>query len=84
MIEAWYVNCVVLRTEAIVVAMRSKAVFIGLLGETYKLRIKGDGGVAMEESLRMKNEGVREVEAESGEPWKADAEAWVVQYRTPT
>ena len=49
-------------------AMRSKAVFIGLLGETYKLRIKGDGGVAMEESLRMKNEGVREVEAESGEP----------------
>ena len=26
-------------------AMRSKAMFIGHVGETYKLRIKGDGGV---------------------------------------
>ena len=38
----------------------------------------------MEELLRVTNEGgVREVEAESGEPWKADAMARVVQYRTP-
>ena len=36
-----------------------------------------------EELLRMMNEGgVREVEAESGEPWKADAMTWVVQYMT--
>ena len=32
----------------------------------------------------MSEGGVREVEAESGEPWKADAGAQVVQYRTPT
>ena len=37
-----------------------------------------------EELLRMMNEGGdREVEAESGEPRKADPLARVVQYRTP-
>ena len=38
-----------------------------------------------EESLRMMNEGgIREVEAESGEPWKAFTLARVVQNKTPT
>jgi hypothetical protein len=65
MIEAWFVDCVFIRTEIIVATMRSKTwYFIGHLGRRLIIMNKSNRRV-----IENDNEvGFREAE-ESGEPW---------------
>lgn len=78
MIEAWFVDCVFIRTETIVVTIRSKTwYFIGHLGRRLIIKNKSDRGI-----IENDNEvGFREAE-ESGEPWKSEAMSQMVQCRS--
>ena len=78
MIEAWFVDCVFIRTEIIVATMRSKTwYFIGHLGRRLIIMNKSNRRV-----IENDNEvGFREAE-ESGEPWESEAMSQMVQCRS--